>query len=242
MSKELHIVGFRVGREVFGVPIALVHEIVRVPEITSVPDSPGFVQGVINLRGKIVSVVDLRRRFGEKDIKPTKKNRILVTEVHGKLVGLIVDSASEVLKIPESDIELPPVFDQGELNYVTGVGKLNGRLIILIDLNRILQKGELRRVGEVGNGWFGVNVTQDDAKTKIERMRQYAQAAGCDPGKLHFTVSAGIGAPVQLDQVKRYRDAGVHQVIVGSIPRDSKTVQGNIERLAEQIVAPAAQF
>jgi len=76
------------------------------------------------------------------------QNRILVTEVHGKLVGLIVDSASEVLKIPESDIELPPVFDQGELNYVTGVGKLNGRLIILIDLNRILQKGELRRVGE----------------------------------------------------------------------------------------------
>jgi purine-binding chemotaxis protein CheW len=140
MAKELHIVGFRVGREVFGVPISLVHEIVRVPEITSVPDSPGCVQGVINLRGKIVSVVDLRRRFGEKESKPTKKNRILVTEVHGKLVGL---------KIPESDVELPPVFDQGELNYVTGVGKLNGRLIILIDLNRILQKGELRRLGEM---------------------------------------------------------------------------------------------
>ena len=149
MSKELHIVGFRVGREVFGVPINLVHEIVRVPEITSVPDSPGGVQGVINLRGKIVSVVDLRRRFGEREIKPNKKNRILVTEVGGKLVGLIVDSASEVLKIPENEIELPPVFDQGEGNYVTGVGKLNGRLIILIDLNKILQKGELRRLGEI---------------------------------------------------------------------------------------------
>ena len=149
MSKELHIVGFRVGREVFGVPINLVHEIVRVPEITSVPDSPGCVQGVINLRGKIVSVVDLRRRFGETEIKANKKNRILVTEVGGKLVGLIVDSASEVLKIPEDEIELPPVFDQGESNYVTGVGKLNGRLIILIDLNKILQKGELRRLGEL---------------------------------------------------------------------------------------------
>jgi len=103
---------------------------------------------VINLRGKIVSVVDLRRRFGEKEIKPTKKNRILVTEVGGKLVGLIVDSASEVLKIPENEIELPPVFDQGEGNYVTGVGKLHGRLVILIDLNKILQKGELRRLGE----------------------------------------------------------------------------------------------
>jgi purine-binding chemotaxis protein CheW len=148
MAKELHIVGFRVGQEVFGVPINLVHEIVRVPEITSVPDSPGCVQGVINLRGKIVSVVDLRRRFGAKEIKPNKKNRILVTEVGGKLVGLIVDSASEVLKIPENEIELPPVFDQGESNYVTGVGKLNGRLIILIDLNKILQKGELRRLGE----------------------------------------------------------------------------------------------
>jgi len=148
MSKELHIVGFRVGQEMFGVPIHLVHEIVRVPEITSVPDSPGCVQGVINLRGKIVSVVDLRRRFGAKEIKPSKKNRILVTEVGGKLVGLIVDSASEVLKIPENEIELPPVFDQGESNYVTGVGKLSGRLIILIDLNKILQKGELRRLGE----------------------------------------------------------------------------------------------
>ncbi len=149
MAQELHIVGFRVGREVFGVPIALVHEIVRVPEITSVPDSPGCVQGVINLRGKIVSVVDLRMRFGEKEIKATKKNRILVAEVAGKLVGLIVDSASEVLKIPERDIDLPPVFEQAETNYVTGVGKLNGRLIILIDLNKILQKGELRRLGEL---------------------------------------------------------------------------------------------
>jgi len=159
MAKELHIVGFRVGREVFGVPISLIHEIVRVPEITSVPDAPGYVQGVINLRGKIVSVVDLRRRFGETDIKPNKKNRILVSEMHGKLVGLIVDSASEVLKIPESDVELPPVFDQGELNYVTGVGKLNGRLIILIDLNKILQKGDLRRATETAETRLAATVS-----------------------------------------------------------------------------------
>src|SRR5215467_5363146 len=149
MAKELHIVGFRVGREVFGVPIAMVHEIVRVPDITSVPDSPGCVQGVINLRGKIVSVVDLRQRFGETEIKPHKKNRILVAEVGGKLVGLILESRSEVLQIPENEIELPPVFDQGEGNYVTGVAKLNGRLIILIDLNKILQKNDLRRLGEI---------------------------------------------------------------------------------------------
>lgn len=149
MAKELHVVGFRVGRETFGVPIALVHEIVRVPEITSVPDSPGYVVGVINLRGKIVSVLDLRKRFGEKEIVSGKKNRILVMEVNSKLVGLIVDSASEVLKIPETDVHPPPnVFEEGQMNYVTGVGKLNGRLIILIDLNKVLQKGEIRRLSE----------------------------------------------------------------------------------------------
>jgi alkanesulfonate monooxygenase SsuD/methylene tetrahydromethanopterin reductase-like flavin-dependent oxidoreductase (luciferase family) len=100
----------------------------------------------------------------------------------------------------------------------------------------------LKRVGEVGDGWFGVNVTPDQAKTQIERMQQYARAAGRDSGKLHFSVSAGIGAPVGIDEVKRYRDAGVHQMIVGTIPRDSKTVQGDIERLAEKIVVPAAKL
>ena len=150
MAKELHIVGFRIGRESFGVPISLVHEIVRIPEITAVPESPDFVEGVINLRGKIVPVVDLRKRFGENEIKPTKKNRILVAEVETKMVGLIVDSASEVMKIPEGEVEKPPnIFEEGELNYVTGVGKLHGRLIILVDLTRVLQKGELRRLGEV---------------------------------------------------------------------------------------------
>src|SRR5574337_1396437 len=99
MAKELQIVGFRVGRETFGVPISLVHEIVRVPEITAVPDAPGCVEGVINLRGKIVSIIDLRKRFGERQIQGSKKNRILVAEVEGKLVGLVVDAASEVLKI-----------------------------------------------------------------------------------------------------------------------------------------------
>lgn len=149
MAKDLHIVGFRVGRETFGVPIALVHEIVRVPDITAVPDAPDCIEGVINLRGRIISVVDLRKRFGEKEISGSKKNRILVVEVEGRLVGLVVDSASEVLKMPPSEIEAPPnVFEEGELNYVTGVGKLHGRLIIMVDLAKILQRGELKRLGD----------------------------------------------------------------------------------------------
>jgi purine-binding chemotaxis protein CheW len=149
MAKDVQIVGFRVGTETFGVPIGLVHEIVRVPEITSVPEAPSCVEGVINLRGKIISVVDLRKRFGEKQIEAGKKNRILVAEIDGKLVGLIVDAASEVLKITPSDIEPPPdVFDEGDVNYVTGVGKLRGRLVIMVDLSKVLRGGELKRLSE----------------------------------------------------------------------------------------------
>src|SRR5512146_103547 len=138
MEKDLQIVGFRVGRETYGVPITAVHEIVRVPEITAVPDAPDYLEGVINLRGKIVSIIDLRKRFGEA-AQPGSKNRILVAEVNGKPLGLVVDSASEVLKIARSEIEAPPALVQeGRLNCVTGVGKLRGRLIILIDLARLL--------------------------------------------------------------------------------------------------------
>jgi purine-binding chemotaxis protein CheW len=157
MAKDLHLVGFRVGRETFGVPIDLVHEIVRVPEITAVPDAPEFIEGVINLRGKIVSIVDLRKRFGERQIAAHKKNRILVVEVENRMVGLVVDAASEVLKVPEGQIEPPPsVFNDGESNYVTGVGKLQDRLIILVDLNKILRKGELPRIGEAAEA-FGAS-------------------------------------------------------------------------------------
>jgi purine-binding chemotaxis protein CheW len=150
MAKDLQLVGFRIGKETFGVPIDLVHEIVRVPEITAVPDAPDYVEGVINLRGKIISVIDLRKRFGEKRIERTRKNRILVAEIERKMVGLIVDAASEVLRICPNEIEDPPdVVEDAEIKYVTGVGKLNGRLIILVDLAKIMQKGEIRRLGEM---------------------------------------------------------------------------------------------
>jgi purine-binding chemotaxis protein CheW len=144
MSQELHIVGFQVGRETYGVPITSLHEIVRVPEITVVPDAPVYLEGVINLRGKIVSVMDLRKRFGEKQVALTKQNRILVVEHSGKLAGLIVDSASEVLKIPSADVEAAPsVFQEGGLNCVSGLGKVNGRLVVLLDMNKLLAPGSL---------------------------------------------------------------------------------------------------
>lgn len=148
MDHELHIVGFQVGRETYGVPITSLHEIVRVPEITAVPDAPTYMEGVINLRGKIVSVIDLRKRFAEKNAGSGRQNRILVVEHNGRLAGLIVDSASEVLKIPASDIEPPPAtFQDGGLNCVTGLGKYRGRLIVLLDMARLLEYSGLRSTG-----------------------------------------------------------------------------------------------
>ena len=149
MEKDLQVVGFRIGNETYGVRIASVREIVRVPEITAVPSAPDLIEGVINLRGKIIPVMDLRKRFGQTDIQPDKKNRILVVELESRLLGLIVSSASEVLKIPPSEIEPPgTVFAEGESSYVTGVGKLKGRLIILLDIARLLRRPEFKKFEE----------------------------------------------------------------------------------------------
>lgn len=140
MSRETQVVGFQVGRETYGVPITALHEIVRVPEITAVPDAPEFMEGVINLRGKIVSVVDLRKRFGKPSEGINRRSRILVVEHKGRLAGMIVDAASEVLKISESEIEpAPAMMLEGGLDCVTGLGKYHGRLIILLDVGKVLE-------------------------------------------------------------------------------------------------------
>ena len=157
MEKDLQVVGFRIGQETFGVRIGAVREIVRVPEITSVPNAPETIEGVINLRGKIIPVMDLRKRFGQGEIQTDKKNRILVVELDNKLLGLIVNSASEVLKIPPSEIEAPgTVFADGESSYVTGVGKLAGRLIILLDIAKLLHRPEFKKLEEAAEVLAGV--------------------------------------------------------------------------------------
>ena len=149
MEKEHQVVGFRIGTETYGVRIGAVREIVRVPEITAVPNAAEFIEGVINLRGKIVPVVDLRKRFKDATPESEKKSRILVAEVDGQSVGLIVNAASEVLKIPPSEVEVPRnLFSEGELSYISGVGKLGGRLILILDLTKVLQRSELRSAGQ----------------------------------------------------------------------------------------------
>jgi purine-binding chemotaxis protein CheW len=152
-NRDLHIVGFQVGPETYGVPITSLHEIVRVPEITAVPDAPEYMEGVINLRGKIVSVIDLRKRLGETNTVNGRRNRILVVEYNGRLSGLIVDSASEVIKIPAADVEPSPTeFHEGSLNCVTGLGKYKGRLIVLLEMSKLLDFGTTQRKSNEAEG------------------------------------------------------------------------------------------
>jgi len=126
-------------------PISAVREIVRVPQITAVPNAPDYIEGVINLRGQIIPVMDLRKRFRAESTGFSKKSRIVVVELEERFIGLIVSSASEVLRIPPSEIEDPHnVFREGEIDYITGVGKLKGRLVIMLDLKKILRQGELQ--------------------------------------------------------------------------------------------------
>lgn len=139
----LQLVTFGIDGEEFGVDILSVKEIIRMVEVTKVPKSPDFVEGVINLRGRIIPIIDLRKRFGLGARDHDKETRIIVVEISGMTVGFIVDSVSEVLRIPADTVEPPPPVVSGiEADYISGVGKLEDRLLILLELNRIMTAAE----------------------------------------------------------------------------------------------------
>ncbi len=138
----LQLVSFHVGNEEFGLDILRVQEIIRVQQLTRVPNTPDCVDGVINLRGKIIPVVALRRRFGMDDIPHDKQTRIVVVEIQGTVLGFIVDSVSEVLRIPANTVEPPPRLGKVTREYVSGVGKLDDRLLILLDVDSLMHTEE----------------------------------------------------------------------------------------------------
>lgn len=143
-SKEvLQLVTFRLGNEEFSLDILKVQEIIRHMDLTRVPKTPDFVEGVINLRGRVIPVLDLRKRFGLPADERTNETRIIVVEVDNNTVGLKVDAVSEVLRLPADTVEPPPSIVTGvESDYIKGVGKLEGRLLILLDVAKILTKTE----------------------------------------------------------------------------------------------------
>lgn len=139
-SEELiQLVSFNIGEEEFGVDILKVQEINRMLDVTRVPNAPEYVDGVINLRGKVIPIIDLRRRFQMNRKEHDKNTRIVVVELSGKVVGFVVDAVSEVLRIPKSVTEPPPPIVAGiDAEYITAVGKLENRLLILLDLEKVL--------------------------------------------------------------------------------------------------------
>ncbi len=151
-AEMAQFVNFRLRDEEYGVDIGSVREITRVVDISHIPESPSFIEGVTNLRGQIIPVVDLAKQFG---LAPQEKlpesARIVVTEVKGQTVGMIVDEVPEVIKISEENIEPTPELIQTEIrkDYIKGVGKLENRLIVLLDLEKILAPHELEEVAKV---------------------------------------------------------------------------------------------
>jgi len=134
-----HLATFFLGDEEYGVDVRMVQEIIRVTEITQVPRAPEFVKGVINLRGRIIPVLDLKRKLGLGDVTVSRLSRIVVVKLRERLIGLLVDGASQVLKVPVASIEAAPEeIVEIDQSSIRGVAKLEKRLIILIDLARIL--------------------------------------------------------------------------------------------------------
>jgi purine-binding chemotaxis protein CheW len=149
-SGEIQIVVFELGDERYGLDIATVYEIIRYQPITAVPQAPAFVEGVINLRGRIIPVVDLRDRFGMGEGSLTKASRIVVADAGGTRVGLVVDGVSEVLMVATDSIEpTPEVAANAEHEYLRGIAKLGDRLIILLSLDGLFGASEAAAIADV---------------------------------------------------------------------------------------------
>jgi purine-binding chemotaxis protein CheW len=132
---ELHLVTFALEKEEYGVPVVRVREVIRVGEITRVPQAPAHVRGVTNLRGRILPVVELRTRLGLAPATNTPRSRIVVVEVHDRVLGLLVDAVLQVAKVPMEVVTPPP--DEVP-DYITGVARWRSRLIILLELEKAL--------------------------------------------------------------------------------------------------------
>ena len=139
IAQEEQLVAFRIADETYGVPIMMVHEIIRPSEITRIPRSLDFVRGVVNIRGKIVPVIDLRKRLGLSPAPDTTATRIIVVEMENGVIGMIVDSVSQVIHIDGKDIEPPSelIADMGS-DLVRGVGKRDNGIVILLDIPKTL--------------------------------------------------------------------------------------------------------
>ena len=142
-SNEIQLVVFKLGREEYGVSILQVQEIKRMTDITRVPHTPDYITGVINLRGSVLPVVDLKKRLDLPAQTHTDHTRIIIVKIDEIIVGMVVDAVSEVLAIDQENIESPDAVVGGvAANFISGVGKLDNRLLILLNLEMIIGIGQ----------------------------------------------------------------------------------------------------
>lgn len=143
---------FTLGQETYGLPVLMVREIIGLMEITRVPRMPGFVRGVINLRGKVIPVVDLRMKFGFERIEDTKLTCIIVVDLHTFLMGVVVDMVNEVVDVAPGDVEDTPTFGANiSTEFIRAMGKVKGKVLILLDIERVLSAGEQLALSPLAN-------------------------------------------------------------------------------------------
>ncbi len=147
-EKEVNqLISFEVGQEEYGLEILKVKEVIRIREITHLPGAPSFVRGIINLRGDVIPIIDLRDKFGLPEQEYTESTRVIVAAVEGRLVGMVVDAVSQVVRLPTDQVDPPPPIVGGlSAEFIKGVGKLGDRLIILLNLDRVLSSQEKREL------------------------------------------------------------------------------------------------
>jgi purine-binding chemotaxis protein CheW len=150
VAGESQLVVFDLNQEAYGVDISQVREIIRMQEITRVPRAPEFIEGVINLRGKMIPVVDLRTRFSMPGTERTDQHRIVVVDVSGQDIGMVVDAVTEVSRIPSTSIEPPSnVITTNDSEYLTGIVKTDEKLIILLDITKVISDADVDALEDV---------------------------------------------------------------------------------------------
>ncbi len=147
----IQLVSFMLAEEEYGVEVLKVREIIRMPTITKMPNTPQYVEGIINLRGKVIPIISMRKRFGLPECESSSRTRIIIMDVTGSLTGFIVDGVSEVIRIRSSEIQPPPsmVLSGGiGQEFITGVFNHAERLLIIMDIDRMYSNDEMERIGE----------------------------------------------------------------------------------------------
>lgn len=143
MRQEIQLACFKVGQELYALDIMRIKEIIRPQKLTPVPKAPAFIEGVINLRGAVIPVADLRKRFDQPISAENRKNRIVVCSLAGRIVGLLVDEVTEVKRYGRKDIAPAPQFIKGpQADYFLGVARCDDELVMLLDLEKVLSNDE----------------------------------------------------------------------------------------------------